>query len=60
MTHDVTAGSRITVPEPGAAYAGSALERAHGEPERAEPVEHVEPGDARADDDGVEGIHSSI
>ena len=50
----VEAGAGIAVPVPGAADGAAGLEHPHFEAEFAQPVELVEAGNARADDDRVE------
>ena len=52
---DVAAGARVAVPEPGAADAAAGLEDARRQPQAAQAVEHVQAGEAGADDDNVEG-----
>jgi hypothetical protein len=46
----VAAGARIAVPVPGAANARSSLDHPSGEPERADRVQHVEPGEPGSHD----------
>ncbi len=53
---DIAARSRIAVPEPGAADPVTRLEDARREPQSAEAVQHVQAGEAGADDHGVEGL----
>ena len=55
---DVAARARIAVPVPGAADAVARLEDARRQPEPAQAVEHVEPGEPRADDDRVDVRHA--
>src|SRR5438067_5814984 len=49
----IKAGAGITVPIPGAADAGTGLKYPYLEAELAQPVELVETGNARADNDRV-------
>src|SRR5205085_2215679 len=52
---------RVAVPVPGAAHAVAGLVDPRLEAEEvARPVEHVEPGEAGADDDGVEIRQSDV
>ena len=51
---DVAARARIAVPVPGAADAAAGLEHPRRKAEPAQPMQHVHPGKARADHDGVE------
>ena len=51
---EIAAGARVTVPVPGAADPAALLQDAHREPHRAQPMEHVEAGKARADNDRIE------
>src|SRR3546814_13506252 len=50
----IAARAVIAVPVPGAADAAACLEDAHREPEAAQPMKHVHPGKACADDHGIE------
>ena len=50
----IAARARIAVPVPGAADPAALLKDPHGEPHSAQPMEHVEAGEASADDDRVE------
>jgi hypothetical protein len=45
--------ARVPVPVPGAANAITLLVDARGEPEAAQPVQHVQAGKTRADNDDV-------
>ena len=51
---DVAAGAGIAVPVPRPADAVALLEQPHREPQAAQPVQHVQPGRPRPDDDRVE------
>ena len=53
-TLHVAAGAGIAVPVPRPPHAVALLEHPHGEPQAAQPVQHVQPGRAGADDDRVE------
>ena len=50
----VAARAGIAVPVPGAADAAAGLEHARLQPHAAQPMQHVEPGEAGADDHRVE------
>ena len=50
----VESGARVAVPEPRAPDAGTGLEQPRREPRLAGPVQLVDPGDARADDEDVD------
>ena len=50
----IEAGAGIAVPIPGAADGGAGFEHPRLEPEFAQPVELIKPGDAGADHDRVE------
>src|SRR5262249_61966406 len=52
---DIAAGAGVAVPVPRAPHALARLEDACGEAEAAQAVEHVEPCESRAHDDGVHG-----
>src|SRR5438128_1727054 len=56
---DVAARARVAIPVPGAADAVARLEDAGRQPELAQAVEHVEPGESGPDDDRVEIRHVS-
>ena len=56
MALDVAARAGIAVPVPRAADAVAGLDDAGRAPEPAQPVQLVEPGEAGADDDGVDGL----
>ena len=51
---DVAARAGVAVPVPGAADAAARLEHPRREPEPPQPVQHVQAGEAGADDDRVE------
>ena len=51
---DIAARARITVPVPGAADALARLQHQRPETHGAQPVQHVETGEAGADNDGIE------
>ncbi len=51
---DVAARARVPVPEPGSADVAAGLEDSGFQTEAAQSVEHVQPGEARPDHDGVE------
>ena len=50
---DVAARTRIAVPVPGPADVAALLEHARRKAERAQPMQHVEAGETRADHDGI-------
>src|SRR3546814_14825360 len=50
----IAARAGIAVPVPGAADAAARLEDAHREPEAAQPLKHVHPGKACADEHRIE------
>ena len=52
---DIAAGTRVTVPVPRAPDAAARLVHPRREPDLAQAVEHVQPGQASPDDDRVEG-----
>ena len=52
-TIGITAGAGIAVPVPGAADAAAPLEDLYRKPHPAQAMEHIEAGEARADDDRV-------
>ncbi len=51
---DIAARTRVTVPVPGAADIVARLEHDGRKPALAQPVEHIEPGKAGSDDDGID------
>src|SRR5262249_11887637 len=51
---DVAASTRVADPVPRAAHVAGALDHGRREPEAAQPVEHVEPGEAATHHDDVE------
>ena len=63
---DVAARARIAVPVPGAADAAAGLEHARREAHAAQPVQHVDAGEAGADDHRVKvgfmipGVHAGL
>ena len=56
---DVAAGAGIPVPVPGASHAVRPFVHAGSEPQSAQPVQHVEPGEACADDGHVDAVVTS-
>src|SRR5262249_8228950 len=66
----IEARARIAVPVPGAPDTGAGFEHPHGQTHLPQAIELIQPGDTRADDNGVEaagrddcavrGIHRCI
>ena len=50
----IKAGAKLAIPIPGVTNSASCLERAHPKSELAQPVELIEPRNARTDHDGIE------
>ena len=53
---DITTCAGIAVPVPSAPYVLADLQHPHGQAERAQPVEHVEPSEACPDYYGIDAL----